>query len=204
MPRMTRLVLLLAICLLAGCYGIPVDRVGTLAKEQAPYAAPDVAWSARGRLSLVLPGKVMSLTSYVRRSAGGELRVAMMDDGGLMACDIAYGESGAVIHYCRDELVQLVPVFKLLFKGSYQPAAPQHATWRSGRLREKTDQWSRWYGGDPLALRYIRGPGWPVEVGDYRVASGLLLPHRAVADGPWGTELQFQLETVTAGEAPPP
>ncbi len=201
---MSRLLLFATICLLTGCYGIPVDRVGPLAKDQRPYAGPTVAWSARGRLSLVLPGKVMSLTTYLRRSAGGELRVAMMDDGGLMACDVAYGASDSVIHHCRDELVQLIPVFKLLFQGSYHPALPQHATWRSGRLREKTAQWSRWYGGDPLVLHYIRGPGWPVEVGDYRVSSGLLLPHRAVANGPWGTELQLQLDTVTAGETPPP
>lgn len=202
MPRAVPL--LACLLLLAGCYGLPVDRVSDQAQKQVPLAGPATAWTARGRLTLVLPGKVMSLALYLRRSEGGELRAAMMDDGGLMACDIAYGESGIVIHHCRDELVQLIPIFGGLIHGTYHPAMPKLGTWRSGRLREKSSRWSRWYGGDPLALRYVHGQAWPVSVGDYRVAAGMLIAHRAHADGPWGTELQLELDTVSRGDAPPP
>lgn len=190
--------------LLTACYGLPVDRVSPLASGQKPVAGPDAAWTARGRLTLVLPGKVMSLALFLRRSAGGELRAAMMDDGGLMACDIAYGQTGAVIHHCRDELVQLVPVFESLLLGAYHPAIADATTWRSGRLQERTERWKRWYGGDPLALRYVRGRGWPVTVGDYRIAAGMLIAHRVHADGPWGAELQLELDTVGSGDSPPP
>ncbi len=199
------LISLLAALCCSGCFGVPVERVGPKAKEQQPLAGPVVAWSGRGSLSLILPGRLMSLTTYVRHSAGGELRVAMVEDGGLMACDLSYGESGAVVHHCRDELVSLIPVFGAMFHGAYAPAAAEEKMgWRSGRRREANDKWNRWYGGDPVTLGYIHGQTWPVTVGDYRIDNGLLVAHRVHADGPWGAELQLLLDTVTVGEAPPP
>ena len=119
-----------------GCVGVPVDRVSNQAQEQAPQAGPETAWSARGRLTLHLPGRVMSLTTFLRYSDGGELRVAMMDDSGLVVTDLSYGETGAVIHHCKDEMVALIPVFEALFLGSYAPAGDTNLEWRSGRLRE--------------------------------------------------------------------
>jgi len=199
-----RALLLASSLLLVGCVGVPVDRVTAMARPQTPQAGPDEAWSARGRLSLLLPGRIMSLTTYLRHSAGGELRVAMMDDGGLVVCDLSYGESGSVVHHCREELVAMIPVFATLFEGTYAPAATGGGEWRSGRLRISAGRWHRWYGGDPLLLRYVSGYGWPVEVGDYRVADGLLVAHQAWANGSWGAELRLELESVSVGEAPPP
>lgn len=201
-----RLLAILVIApLLGGCLGVPVVRVGDLANEQPPLAGPAEAWSARGRLRLALPGRVMSLTAYLRRNDGGELRIALIEDGGLMGCDVSYGASGSVIHHCRDELVSLLPVFAAMFHGAYTPAGPiDEMRWRTGRLQEDTTDGSRWYGGDPVTLGYVHSDSWPVTVGDYRVSNGLLVAHRVRADGPWGTELILELDTVTLGAAPPP
>jgi len=189
--------------MLNGCF-VPAPRIPPTAEDQTPRAGPSAAWGARGRLSLNLPGRAIGLAAFLRPSEAGEVRMVLMEDGGLMVADISHAGSGTVVHHCRDEVIDALPVLEALTAAVWTPSHPDAMQVRTGLKYEDDGAWRRWYGGDPVVLRYVHGRGWPMTVGDYRVAEGLLIAHRVYADGPWGTELTLELEAVTQGDAPPP
>ncbi|TVR39461.1 MAG: hypothetical protein EA402_14590 [Planctomycetota bacterium] len=167
--------------LLAGCGNErppPLQAVGPPVQKQDiawPQPPGDFAWRAQGRLRLDLREGSIAGTAHLLGMANNSLRVVLLADGGVVIDDILLTSRDRRLPDHQGPLKRIAPALRHALLQMREDSAE----WRGGILtaQAREDASTRFYGGDPLALRRIEGPwGW-VTVGDYRLRENLLVPH---------------------------
>ena len=181
---------IVAVALLGGC-SPRVPIAPTAARAQDPHACATGPWRARGRAELAGFGRRISVEFVLRADDGGARAVFLSDDGVLLA-DLAIGAAGLTVHRIVPALRPRA-VYLAALVAPYARLPEPRRSWVRGVLRAETAHDVRRYGGDPLLLRRIDGPGWPVTVADHAAVAGGLVPRLVVAEGPLGAELRLRL-----------
>lgn len=162
---------------------------------------------------------------YLRRERGTTLHYALIADGGISLAEgqipralgevtvIEPGPNGlSVAHLIppkvHPDVIDHIATFERLFTEAYQAGPPLDSTWDGDRRRQDRRETSstpgaagaiistRWYGGDPVLLRFVEGGGWPLEISDYRLTPVGLMAHHLRAAGPLGAELTLHIDVV--------
>ncbi|MBA3710040.1 MAG: hypothetical protein H0W83_14620 [Planctomycetes bacterium] len=186
-----RLLLALLIVLAAGC-GVRVPEIPSSARAQTPRAAPAVPWFAPGRMELVLPGKRVSCTAYVRGLGNGQARLVLLSDEGLQLLDLQSTDDGYQVIQAIDDLKKAVPHLGRLLRQAFA-LPPEKRRWEDDRIAAASGGSTRWYGGDPVLLRAIEGDGLDIAIEDYQPLGGELLAHEARATAPFGITMRIHL-----------
>lgn len=192
---------LIALCLL-GC-SPRVPDVPHSARSQPPRAAPTKAWFGQGRMELVVPGRRISCTALVRGLGDGRARLALMSDEGLQLVDLTTTSDGYEVTQAIEEVKQALPHLGRLARHAFA-LPPETRAWEGGLLVAKSGEDTRWYGGDPLLLRAVEGPGLDLVLEDYRPLGGEMLAHEARAEGPLGITLRIRLDPEQVRLLPDP
>jgi hypothetical protein len=127
---------------------------------------------------------------YLRRESPTKLHYALIADGGLRLAEGTVPRATAPTFH-PDIATHIAALERLLSEG-YQIGPPAQSEWR-GHVRHHA---GRWYGGDPVLLRYVEGndAGWPLTMSDYRMTPVGLMAHQVYADGPWGATITLRLD----------
>jgi hypothetical protein len=180
-------------CVLAGC-AARVPAAPVAARAQDPRAADPGDWRGRGRLRAGGLGPGLAADCLLR-VAGGRARAVFLSDEGLLLADVEATDEGPVVHRAAPGLGDRAILLATLIAPYARPPETL-AGWRRGVRFARTTSDRRLSGGDPLLLRRVDGPGWPVTVSDYRPAAGGMVPRSLVADGPFTLELRLLLTEV--------
>lgn len=179
------LVLWLVVILgLVGCSG-SVARAGLSAKQTPSCGSPAVAWrDVSARLTVNTPLRRISCRAIVQRGADSSVRVVLLADEGLLLLDLGRDASGIHLYQSIDGLRDSAAFIGEVVWQSWgnQHSSPGH--WDDGIWVVDRETTRRWFGGDPLLLRRIKGQLPSVEVGDYRTWEGSLLAYQVRASGP--------------------
>ena len=169
----------LAVFSLAGC-GQSIPPAGWAKAQPLTDGSPAAtAWhDAAGRCTVVTPLTRISCRAVVRRSATGEVRLALLADEGVLLCDLSCDGKTVSTHHVIPDLASLVPRL-----GWYV-----HQVWGNRPQDEPVkwvaDHWlmathaplyaetQRHYGGDPLLLRQVEATAMTINIGDYRSWGG--------------------------------
>jgi hypothetical protein len=194
---MVRLLAVVVILLGAGGCSARIPPAGE-ARLQAPAGgSPDRPWVAMGRATVEAPGLRLSCRAVVRRLPDGAVRLALLADEGLLLLDLTQDAAGTTIHAGQPALrsrAELIGRAALAWVSL--PLQPGH--WADDRWVVPTRAGACWYGGDPLRLRRITGPGPEVDVGDYRLREGGLLAQVSHLHSP-GFDLTLRLGDEGSG-----
>lgn len=130
---------------------------------------------------------------YLRRETG-TLRYALIADGGISLAEGALPRVSPP--KVQADIATHIPALERLLAEAYLIGPPTNSVWAGSIRRQDDQQRIRWYGGDPVLLRWVEGGGWPLEFSDYRLTHVGLIAHQVRADGPWGAELSVRLDRV--------
>lgn len=154
------------------------------------------AWSGRGRLIVAWPGGRRS-SDCVVRAKPESLRLAVLDDAGVLLADLELAGDRLAVHQAVAELREraLPQLERLLRAWRPRPAPAERAAgaWEDDRLVVREGGQRRWYGGDPLLLRLVEDDGWPIALADHRPRGDGLVAHQVRADGPLGAAVELRL-----------
>jgi hypothetical protein len=176
--------------LLVGC----ADRgpeIPDTARDQVPQGAPDRRWFGEGRLELKAPGKRLSCTALVRGLGHGRARMALVTDEGVQLADLTAGPDGCTVNQKLEVMDRALPILEFLLRQAWTAHGDDHPQANDHRLQVIDAEDTRWYGGDPVLLRAVEGPGMDLVISDWRPFGEKLLPYAAVA------HTGFGLVTVT-------
>jgi hypothetical protein len=168
---------------LASCAERP-PPVPALAAAQPPVPAPTMPWFAQGRLVVDGPSGVRSCTALLRGLGGGRVRLALLSDEGIELADFTVGPRGAVVIAQVPDLGKALPHLERLVLQAYGAPDQDAFVLEDGLWVSRSHDDRRWYGGDPVLLRLVTGPGLTLEVGDYRPLGGTLIADAVRASAP--------------------
>ncbi len=180
----TLAVINLAVINLAGC-AQRVPAAGWARAQPLRDASPAVAWhDAAGRCTVATPLTRISCRAVLRRSAGGEVRLALLADEGVLLCDLSCDEKSVSTHCVIPDLLPLLPRLGWFVQQVWgKRPADEPALWVADHWLVATHaqvyQSKRLYGGDPLLLRQVTTTGMTINVGDYRNWDGAWLAYHS-------------------------
>jgi len=189
---------------LSACVPRDVPPVPAASRDQqASGGGPRVAWRGEGRLEIARPGLRQSVAVWLRvtpGAQGGEVRAALVGDGGVQLADLALADGSVVVHQVVGDLRERAALLATVIGQAYGAFPGEARTWQDDRLRGGSAGVTRWYGGDPLLLRRVEGIDWPLVLADYRLVGGRLIAHEVRAEGPFGSEIRLRLTTASLRE----
>lgn len=169
--------LILILTLVSACSGPP--RPLAIANQDAPVLWPGHGdWRGQGRITITWPGQKLQAKIHILTMDGRSARIVISDQEGEMIDDaiLTVGDG----HSSRAEPMGLLDPMRHSLRHAILPVREEQAleTRRDGLLQRRTGEGSfRIYAPDPHLLRQAHGHwGW-VEVSDYRLVAGQLLPH---------------------------
>ncbi|MBA2481376.1 MAG: hypothetical protein H0V44_12000 [Planctomycetes bacterium] len=197
-----RTIIAACVLLCAGC-GLRIPEIPQAARTQVPRAAPTAPWFGEGRMELVVPGKRISCTAYVRGLPDGTARIALLSDEGLQLMDLQSTADGFQVNQAIDDLKKAVPHLGRMVRQAFaHPAEKRH--WDDDRIAAVSGDVTRWYGGDPVLLRGVEGDGLDLAIEDYRLLGDELLAHEVRATAPFGITMRIHLTSARLLPVPAP
>ena len=179
-----------------------VDEVPESARGQTPRSAPNAPWQAKGRLEVNVPitGMRISCTVILRGMGDGSTRAVFLSDEGITLADITAAAGTYPVTKSLPAFSEALPRLGRLVAQAYAAPTTEVRSWDDGRLVALADGESRWYGGDPLLLRLVRGQGFDIYLEDYRQLGGELLPWEVRGEGPLGITVRIRLQEARAAK----
>ena len=172
------LLCLIALCFSLGCSG-PPRPLAAAPTGSAPVLWPGHGdWRGQGSITITWPGQELNAQVHVLTMAGRSTRVVVSDAEGELIDDaiLTVGDN----HSRSSAAQSLLDPMRHSLRHAILPVPEdtQLESRRDGLLQRRTGEGSfRIYAPDPHLLRQAHGHwGW-VEVSDYRLVSGQLLPH---------------------------
>lgn len=203
-PRIRLIPLVIVACLvLTGC-GLrePLVPYWLAGIPAEPDPAPQLSWSARGRLEITVGDFRQSVVAIVRSFDDGRIAMALMDDTGVaVIAEMVVTQDEITVRRMIDELEPYLPLLAQMLRSGYMPPEGD-ITWRDENsyavLSQQNGEVRYWYGGDPFLLRWVTSESWWFNVGDYRIFEGeRLVPYGVAGWGPVGAEVILRLQTIT-------
>ena len=180
MLRLTFIVL--ALCVTAGC-ATRVPAAGDARRQTPQTGSPDQPFVAFGRCTVTTPTLRLSCRAVVRRLPGGEIRLALLADEGVLLLDLTRTATGTTVHLGQPGLREHAELIsRTLFAWMTLPTT--NGRWEDDRWVLTSPDGQYWCGGDPLLLRRIAGNGPDLDIGDYRQVHGGLLAHLSRLSSP--------------------
>lgn len=187
--------LLLALSLLVGGCGRSVPPVPPEARDQAPLTLPVGTWIAQGRMQLVAPGLRISCRLIFRRE-DARIIAQCLDDSGVSLLSFTLDRDSEQVSESVGALAEHAGLLAASLRLAYLPAPESKRTWHDARLVQHDGAIERWYGGDPILLRHVRGNDWPLWLSDYRPVADSLWPFAVYADGPLNVALTLRIQQL--------
>lgn len=188
---------------LAGCQR--VAPIPANMREVTPIGgSPAVAWVAiDGRFQASFFGNHLSSRAVVRHQSDGELRLALVSDEGVRLLDLSTTSTtpGFTLHAHAVGMERIAPTLAYVIRHAWGPDT-QARTWDGDIQRGTTADGTRWYGGEPPALRLVTGGDVTITVDDYQLLGDGLVAHRAQAESATRT-LTLTLGVVSASSSSP-
>jgi len=205
MPGPVRRCLTVVLALVAagvvGC-APSVPDVPDAARSQVPLHAPIAPWFGQGRLEISYPAHRMSCTALVRHLADGHMRLVLLSDEGLELLDLTASASGESVTMMLPEMKRAVAPLARLIREAYGVPPEGAATWDDGHLVVVSGDDTRLYGGDPILLRAVSGPGLNLMLANYRFLGPDLMPLEVIGSAPFITiTLSFAPDAVHVAHA---
>jgi len=204
-PVAIGLTMLLALALLgsAGC-GPTVPDVPDAARDQDPIHAPAAPWVGQGRLEIRYPAHRMSCTALVRHLADGRMRLVLISDEGLELLDLTADAAGETVTMALPEMKRAIAPLARLIREAYGSPHEGAGTWDDGHLTVTSGDNQRLYGGDPILLRAVSGPGLDLDLADYRFLGTDLMPFVVTGSAPFITiTLSLSVDAVHVAHPAP-
>lgn len=171
------------VLLLAGCAG-NLPRAGLASAQPPAGGSPAVAWrDVQGRLVVDAPLHRFSCRLVVERDGAGTVRLVALADEGPVLFDVACDHAGVVRHAAQEGMASAAEALAWLAWQAWGPQDARGGRWSDGLWLVADGEAVRTYGGDPLLLRGVDGPGPDLDVGDYRPWQDGLLAFQSVATG---------------------
>ena len=178
---------LLAVVLLTGCQR--VAPIPASMREVTPIGgSPAVAWvAADGRFEASFWGNHLSTRAVIRHQSDGELRMALISDEGVRLLDLSTTAPatatgpGFILHAHAVGMERIAPALAYVVRHTWGPSNAAR-TWDGEVQRSDSADDTRWYGGEPPALRLVTGGEVTITVDDYQPLGDVLLAHRTQAE----------------------
>ena len=179
-------VLALAVAGATGC-APTVPDIPDAARSQVPLHPPTAPWFGEGRLEIRYPAHRMSCTALVRHMADGRMRLVLLSDEGLELLDLTASASGESVTMMLPEMKRAIAPLARLIREAYGIPPEGLATWDDDHLVVLSGDDARLYGGDPILLRAVSGPGLNLELANYRFLGPDLMPLEVIGSAPFIT-----------------